>query len=53
VSARRIDKVLKGAKGGGLAVEELSTTVLAVNFRRARGFALPTSTAARTDHKVE
>ena len=55
VAARYIDKIFKGAKPGDLAVEELSTTVLAVNFKRAHelGLTVPPSVAVRTDHKVE
>jgi putative ABC transport system substrate-binding protein len=55
VAARYIDKIFKGAKPADLPVEELSTTVLAVNFKRARelGLTVPQSIAVRTDHKVE
>ena len=55
VAGRYIDKIFKGAKPADLPVEELSTTVLAVNFKRARelGLTVPPSIAMRTDHKVE
>jgi putative ABC transport system substrate-binding protein len=55
VAARYIDKIFKGAKPADLPVEELSTTVLAVNFKRARelGLTVPPAIALRTDHKVE
>jgi ABC-type uncharacterized transport system substrate-binding protein len=54
VAARYIDKILKGARPGDLPVEELSTTVLAVNFKRAKelGLNVPRSVEIRTDHKV-
>jgi putative ABC transport system substrate-binding protein len=54
VAARYIDKIFKGAKPGDLAVEELSTTVLAVNFKRAHelGLSVPPSIEIRTDHPV-
>ena len=55
VAARYIDKIFKGAKPGDLAVEELSTTVLAVNMKRARelGLAIPPTILMRADRKVE
>ena len=55
VAARYIDKIFKGAKPADLPVEELSTTVLAVNFKRARelGLTVPPAVKMRTDHKVE
>ena len=54
VAARYIDKIFKGAKPADLPVEELSTTVLAVNFKRARelGLTVPPSVEMRTDHAV-
>ncbi len=54
VAARYIDKIFKGAKPADLPVEELSTTVLAVNFKRARelGLTVPPSVEVRTDHPV-
>jgi putative ABC transport system substrate-binding protein len=53
--ARYIDNIFKGAKPADLPVEELSTTVLAVNCKRARelGFKVSPSIAVRTDHQVE
>jgi putative ABC transport system substrate-binding protein len=54
VAARYIDKIFKGAKPGDLPVEELSRTVLAVNFKRARelGLTVPPAVELRTDHAV-
>ncbi len=54
-AARYIDRIFKGAKPGDLAVEELSTTVLAVNMKRARelGLTVPPAILVRADRKVE
>jgi putative ABC transport system substrate-binding protein len=55
VAARYIDKIFKGANPADLSVEELSTTVFAVNMKRVQelGLTIPPAIAARIDKKVE
>ena len=54
VAARYIDRILKGAKPGELPVEELSTTILAVNLKQAQalGLTVPTSLLTRADRVI-
>ena len=51
VAARYIDRIFKGAKPGELPVEELSTTILAVNLKQAQVLRLtvPPSLLTRAD----
>lgn len=55
VAARYIDKIFKGANPGDLAVEELSSTVLAINLKRAQelGLTIPQSVRVRANKVVE
>lgn len=54
LAARYIDKIFKGARPADLAVEEVSRTMLVVNFKRARelGLTVPASIELRTDRAV-
>jgi putative ABC transport system substrate-binding protein len=55
VAARYIDKIFKGANPADLPVEELSTTVFAVNLKRAHelGLTIPPSLQARVDRVIQ
>jgi putative tryptophan/tyrosine transport system substrate-binding protein len=55
VAARYIDKIFKGANPADLPVEELSTTVLAVNLKRAQalGLTIPPSVRVRADRVIQ
>jgi putative ABC transport system substrate-binding protein len=55
VAARYIDKIFKGANPADLPVEELSTTIFAVNLKGARelGLAIPPSLQARVDRFIQ
>jgi putative ABC transport system substrate-binding protein len=55
VAARYIDKIFKGANPAELPVEELSTTVLAINVKRAQelGLAIPSDIRLRATKVVE
>ena len=54
VAARYIDRIFKGAKPGELPVEELSTTILAVNLKQAQalGLTIPPSLLMRADRVI-
>ena len=54
MAARYIDKIFKGTKPADLPVAEVRTTVLAVNFKRAKelGLTVPASIDLTTDHPV-
>ena len=55
VAARYIDKIFKGANPADLPVEELSTTILALNLKRARelGLTIPQSVRVRANQVIE
>jgi putative ABC transport system substrate-binding protein len=54
MAARYINKIFTGTKPADLPVEEVRTTVLAVNFKRAKelGLTVPASIELTTDHPV-
>jgi len=54
MAARYIDKIFHGTNPADLPVEEVSRTVLAVNFKRAKELSLtvPPSIELRADHEV-
>lgn len=54
VAARYIDRIFKGANPADLPVEELSTTILAVNLKRAQalGLTIPPSLLMRADRVI-
>lgn len=54
MAARYIDKIFKGTKPADLPVEEVSRTMLVVNFKRAKdlGLTVPAAIELRTDRKV-
>jgi len=50
-----VDKILKGAKPGELAVEQVAKIDVAINLKTARalGVAIPASLRVRADHIIE